>query len=633
VRTLSLKTRIRLSVLLFLLSVVVGFAVLHVTYLLREKFDRVEDTVNLTVQYAKAKVQERLQQRLQETKIVPTSIESLRDLTERVIREDEIALNDSLAKSFSESQTVLSVSLIGRESMVLASSDPTAVGKKSASAPDFYEWMKRGRLQKVVDIYRNSNDYSVLVPIGLRGGSDVLVNVQVQVGAVLLNKHVFPDLLTILGYTLLAIALSAVAAILVSRWATRPLTTIMDQIEMVTAGQNTKTQQFETKELAAVQSKLDVLGQRVRGAQESATALRSNFEQMIERLEEAVMLFDKNGVLILCGQPAARLFGRPLDQLLGCELHDLFPETTTAGQALKSAIELNQPVRSLSFPLMDTLGHSVQALMSAENLESFPDLERLGTLVTLRDAESRRELESQLGVTTRLEAISKLMSGVAHEIKNPLNAIALHLEILRGQMKDEESAPSLNVIGREIFRLDRVVKTFLDFTRPVELRVREVDLGALIAEVGALVRPDMDRKGVKLDLRNELGRVAILGDPDLLKQALLNVVVNAVEAMPQGGNLTMELSRQGEHVVLAVTDTGNGIPEDLRQKVFQLYFTTKNGGSGLGLAMTFRAMQLHNGSIEFATQSGGGTTFWLRFPGLNTNSSRVERPAVAYSGN
>jgi len=230
-------------------------------------------------------------------------------------------------------------------------------------------------------------------------------------------------------------------------------------------------------------------------------------------------------------------------------------------------------------------------------------------------------MASQLDVATRLSAIGRLTGGVAHEIKNPLNAIALRLELLRARLgdPDPEVSGQIDILSKEVLRLDRVVKTFLDFSRPVEVHLEDVDLTALTREVTEFVTPQAKGANIQVEFSAPSEPAMMRGDSDLLKQAVLNLVVNAVDAMPGGGQLRVALEKgRGEKtddkLILEVSDTGPGIPPELRDKVFQLYFTTKLGGSGIGLAMTYRAVQLHNGTISFKSEADRGTTFRLEFP-------------------
>ncbi|MEP7352313.1 MAG: HAMP domain-containing sensor histidine kinase [Acidobacteriota bacterium] len=229
---------------------------------------------------------------------------------------------------------------------------------------------------------------------------------------------------------------------------------------------------------------------------------------------------------------------------------------------------------------------------------------------------------SQLDVATRLAAISRLSGGVAHEIKNPLNAILLRLDLLRARIgdTDDEVTKEFEILSKEVLRLDRVVKTFLDFTRPVEVHFEELDLAMLVREVADFIRPQAASAKITLECVTPDGPCLMRGDPDLLKQAALNLVTNAVEAMSNtGGMLRLSVRRLSGKLILEVVDDGPGIPVNVRNKVFQLYFTTKSRGSGIGLAMTYRAVQLHNGTVSFSSgnaggESGRGTIFHLEFP-------------------
>lgn len=230
-------------------------------------------------------------------------------------------------------------------------------------------------------------------------------------------------------------------------------------------------------------------------------------------------------------------------------------------------------------------------------------------------------MASQLDVATRLAAISRLTGGVAHEIKNPLNAIGLRLELLRARLgePDHELSGEIDILSKEVLRLDRVVKTFLDFSRPLDVHLQDIDLAVLAREVTEFVTPQARLAHIEVEFSAPSepagsSSTMLRGDSDLLKQAVLNLVTNAIDAMPNGGRLQVRVDHSGDKLTLEVSDTGSGIPPELRDKVFQLYFTTKTGGSGIGLAMTYRAVQLHNGTISFKSEAGSGTTFRLEFP-------------------
>ncbi len=158
-----------------------------------------------------------------------------------------------------------------------------------------------------------------------------------------------------------------------------------------------------------------------------------------------------------------------------------------------------------------------------------------------------------------------------------------------------------------------MVKRFLDFMRPQELRLEETRLDGLLDEVAAIARPQMERSGVELERQYaDLSPVRV--DRPLLTQALVNLVFNAVQAMPSGGRLTLGLERRGESAEIRIADTGQGIAPEHRSRIFQLFFTTRPGGSGIGLASAYKAVQLHDGSIDFDSHVGRGTTYRIELP-------------------
>jgi signal transduction histidine kinase len=220
-----------------------------------------------------------------------------------------------------------------------------------------------------------------------------------------------------------------------------------------------------------------------------------------------------------------------------------------------------------------------------------------------------------LQVSERLSALARVTAGVAHEVKNPLNSMRLWLENLKEclPLTDEMPRQAIAVLDSEIDRLDSVVKRFLDFMRPPELRLEETRLDDLLDETVGIAQPQLGRAGVQLEKRySELPAVRV--DRPLLKQALLNLILNAIEAMPSGGRLTFVLERRGEMAEIRVTDTGRGIAPEHRARIFQLFFTTRPGGSGIGLASAYKAVQLHDGSIDFESEVGRGTTFRIELP-------------------
>jgi signal transduction histidine kinase len=246
-----------------------------------------------------------------------------------------------------------------------------------------------------------------------------------------------------------------------------------------------------------------------------------------------------------------------------------------------------------------------------------------------------------LRYSRKLASLNRLLAGVAHEVKNPLNAMTIHLELLRQKLGRRapvavgasagalalsgpggSPAPApvdalmshVSIIGEEIRRLDHVVQGFLRFSRPEELQVEPVSLHAMLQDITDVVRPQAEQQGIAVQME-ALEGVAIQVDRAMVRQALLNLALNAIDAMPSGGTLTLRARPvENEQVQIDVVDTGVGIEPTHLAKIFDLYFTTREQGSGLGLSMVYRTVQLHDGTIEVESSPGHGAAFRVRLP-------------------
>jgi signal transduction histidine kinase len=208
-----------------------------------------------------------------------------------------------------------------------------------------------------------------------------------------------------------------------------------------------------------------------------------------------------------------------------------------------------------------------------------------------------------------------------------LNSMRLWLENLKEILPASEELPrqAVAVLDSEIDRLDSVVKRFLDFMRAPEIRFAATPLEELLREAAEVAQPQMVRAGVQLETSYaDLPPLHV--DRALIKQALMNLVFNAIQAMPEGGRLTLRLDRQGDRAVIRVADTGQGIAPEHRARIFQLFFTTRPGGNGIGLASAYRAVQLHDGEIDFESEVGRGTTFRIDLPLAHTLEPAFARP-------
>ncbi|HWR53897.1 MAG TPA: ATP-binding protein [Bryobacteraceae bacterium] len=615
--SVSLKTRLRVFIIVAMISVVSALSFLYLQRISWSAFDSVGERAERASHDVMNYVVNRTSEAVNQSTSENLSLDDYKRAWADLITHDD-ALQSFLLGTLTNSKIIVEILIADENGQVLASTVHARVGRTVPPLPDFADWSKRSHWGRLSEIFTERRDYEVSLPLGVPE-QPRMFDIRVILSSVLLRDMIFPQVRDVLLIFLAALMVSMLMAVVVSNLALRPLQRISIAIDDITKGELGRqpiTADTTAREFAAVQSKLKLLGQQYHGARQDALQLRSNVEQLLEKLEEVVFLFDRDDRLVMAGRAAERFFGRGRWEILGRSLTELFPAGSPLGAAVRNSIDLRQPVRDLSLTLERNGVQPTRVLLNVEPLERFPEHNRMGTLITLRDAETRRQIQSQLDVSARLAAISRLTSGVAHEIKNPLQAITVHLEVLKSKLIEQydDVGPAIETIAREIQRLDRVVKTFLDFTRPVDLRMGELEMVGLAREVVKLVEPSAARQSVTVEFSSDPDEVYVHGDRDLIQQAILNVVVNGVESMKQGGRLAIRCEQRNEECVVSISDQGVGIPPEIRDKIFNLYYSTKGKGSGIGLAMTFRVVQLHNGTIDFSSEPGRGTTFRLRFP-------------------
>jgi two-component system, sporulation sensor kinase E len=255
---------------------------------------------------------------------------------------------------------------------------------------------------------------------------------------------------------------------------------------------------------------------------------------------------------------------------------------------------------------------SVSALVAEGRIE--------GAIVHMEDITEKRRRESQLRRAESLASLTTLAAGVAHEIKNPLGSISIHIQLIRRALQSREAIEGpfldrhLGVVEEEIDRLNKIVVDFLFAVRPMDVRLKEQDPGELVISTAEFIRPETERAGIALELQIAEGLPRVALDERLMKQALLNLVKNALAAMPGGGALCLSAEGGDDEVRLVVADTGVGISEEALPKIFEPYFTTKENGTGLGLTITFKIVREHGGEISVQSKPGLGSAFAISLP-------------------
>lgn len=626
---LSLKARLHIATIIMVSTLVIVLAGLNLHQSLGQTFKDVQERAQTNTTMLRDFLVQRIDDRVMTKRPPPRGLEETKQEWREVLKAD-LLIPKLLIKALASSTLVAEILITDRDGVVLTASNPAHAGGIAPNLPDYLEWQKRPIPSRVMEIFTQNQDYAIRIPLAAEGEDQELFTIRIITSNALMRDAVFPEVRNIAVVSITAIVVSLLYALVFSNLTLRPLARVGETIDKIASGEFSAdplrpTQ--ESQEFADLQSKLGVLGRQVRGARQDADQLRGKIDQLLQRMEEVVLLFDEDERLIMAGRPAERMFQLERAALLGMHVQDLFPDASPIGASIRTAVQFRKPLTDILVRRRSPLGEEEHLLLSVDwNSDQM--------LVTLRDAESRKALASHLDLSSRLASISRLTGGVAHEIKNPLNAIAINLEVLRSRLSadSDDTRAEVDVIAREISRLDRVVKTFLNFTRPVEVKLTTLDAGETLREIGQLVEEQAARNKVNLLVFTPQAPAEAWADPDLLKQALLNIVVNGIEAMPNGGTLYLRLLLGGAEIALEIEDRGPGIPDDAQEKIFQLYFTTKTDGSGIGLAVAYQAVQLMGGTLAMRSQPGYGTLFRIVLPAVMVEEqfvpAPVELPAV-----
>jgi signal transduction histidine kinase len=515
---MSLRVRLVLLIVALVALVAIALSAVHLASLVNVLSADALERSRLAAEQASTFVQEHIAQHSKSHE-APPDLNGVKALWTEIVSSDP-DIPTMLVNSLKLSGAIEDINISGPAGTIVATSNPPNLGKPLVSLPSFEAWSAGSFYTRLVDLIKRRAHYQLLIPlgvvVGVKGEAQPLFRIQVIVSSVLLRDALLTQITTLAYVSGSALIISLFITMVATNRVLRPLKRIEATIDRIVQGNFlgadplSVTQINPPTEFAVVEGKLNILGERFRGAREQAVELQHDLDGLLDRMA------------------------------------------------------------------------------------------------------------TELDVASRLAAISRITGGVAHEIKNPLNAISLRLDLLRARLgePEEELMAEIDILSNEVRRLDRVVKTFLDFSRPVDVKLTEVDLVAIAREVAELTTPQARLANIQIWFEGSAESAPIRGDADMLKQAILNLVLNAIEAMKNGGNLWLRVSRDANVVVLNVSDDGPGIPADAQDKVFQLYFTTKVRGSGIGLAMTYRAVQLHNGTINFSTEFGRGTAFQMQFPAL-----------------
>ena len=607
---LSLKTRFTVATSLLVFAVVAVVSGLYIARLTRQTLRQTARNADFIARQILDACVSAMTEANERGEAVPSNPSGLRSYLQRAF-DNSSTLNSLIESDLDFDPSILEITITDSDGVVITSSHASLRAQKVPPRPDINSLANASFLQQLRELMGPEQTYED--SLGFNVGDNFVGSVRIGLSSALMRGQISPNLKSAAYWALGSVLLSTFLAFVVSRISLAPIERISQQLDRISAGQfDTEPAVGREDELGAVSTKIVGIGKQLRDVREIFSTLRENLDQVMSGLEDGLLLFNASGRAVLVSPSVENYMGLSPEELRGKTVSEIFP----LGHSMRSALNISrdeiEPVDGKE-ALLEGRNGAVRIGVSAQ-----PILEhgtRMGTLVTLRDLESLERIGNQLQVSERLAALGRVTAGVAHEVKNPLNSMRLWLEVLKGNMPtDPEPQQAVKMLDSEIDRLDRAVKTFLSFTKPIELKLEETDLRGLLAEALDAARPAVNKAGLELrgDFPGEFPPVLV--DRQLIHQAVLNLVLNACDFTPPGGHIAVDLHRNGEFAVISVADSGRGISGPDQKKIFQLFFTTRPGGTGIGLANTFRFVQLHNGRIEFDSEVGRGTTFRIELP-------------------
>ena len=446
-------------------------------------------------------------------------------------------MTSSIEAEVGYSRLIYEVSISDIDGTVLVSSDASLPGEHSQARTNLTQLVSSSFLGQLRALYGPPRAYEVDYPFQLGApGNQVpfgVIRVAVQTG--LLRTDINPAIRSAALLALASVGISVLLAGLVSSISVAPLKRITTQLDRISKGEFDQKPLERGDEFGQVSTKISQIGMQLRGVREIFSTLRENLDQVLGGLDDGLLLFSLDGRAVMVSPAVERFLSTPSDELLGRHAEDIFPPDHPVREAIKLTNGEFEPVGSAEVILAGPnsparrVGLEVQVISESGT--------RMGALVRFTDLESRERISTQLQVSERMAQLSHITKGVAHEVKNPLNSMRLWLENLKESLAagDELPQQAVRVLDSEIDRLDTVVKRFLDFTRPPEMRQEETSLKELLEEVLAVERPRMDKANVKVVAaasHADIVPAGVLVDRELLRQALMNLIVKRRRAPP-----------------------------------------------------------------------------------------------------
>jgi len=339
------------------------------------------------------------------------------------------------------------------------------------------------------------------------------------------------------------------------------------------------------------------------------------FKLILDTAPDAIISIDKDHRIVLFNNAAQEIFGYSKKDIIGKDLNILVPSYYGDHSSyVKRFLETREPRiigKSVVFNAKKKDGSEIPVELHVSYMESNGEIT---FTAIVRDVSEKKSLERKLLQSERLAAVGKAVAHVAHEIKNPLMIIGGFSQQIRRYIKDKDSLKKIDIILEEVSRLERLVANLGDFTKALKLIKRPSDINLVIKDVLKMMEEIYPKEKYSFVARLSSKIDEIICDPDKIKQVLINIITNAVQAMEDGGTVTVTTEKKDGGVEISIQDEGRGMSEEELLHIFEPFYTTRNSGSGLGLSISYKIIEAHKGEIKAISAPSKGTKFIIRLP-------------------
>lgn len=525
------------------------------------------------------------------------------------------ALMDNMT---SESGSIIHILLINPDMKILLSSDRSIEGQHYKSSTELKNILSNQPLVLEKTWQNNTRVLDVILPLN-DANKNIFGYLRLVISRAELTTF-FSDLFAVFVPLILVFGLLLFYSFYLARKVYRkPLESLKNLATRMDKGDYSYRIDYQNNdEFTSTFQQLNKTIERVSILDEGYKQAARRISKLLHAVDESVLLLDENLRVTSYNEAARRLFRTPDEETFDTHFRHIYNENTDLKSILNEARQTLEPIeqRDVTIWLPDD-----SELLTRLSLQLYTESGKVTSyLLSFKDVALLEELQNNLNRSMKFGVIAGLASSVSHEIKNPLSAMAIHADILNTRIgrldpADENNLQkSLSVLQNEIKRLNRITHQFFNLARVRRSDLTIISLNSVINDVLLLVQQQTIERNISLESALESNIEMIYGDPDQLKQVFLNLLLNAFQAIERDGTVQVRSYQQGATVLVEIEDDGAGMDESVQGKLFELYFTTKEDGGGIGLAVSKNIMQAHGGFIRFSSTPGKGTCFTLGFP-------------------